>query len=117
MNILYIEDEPMEARLVSLYMQTTPHRLTVVESVEAARDAILVGPDLIMMDVLIDNTRAGFDLARELRAGGFTQPMMAVTGLSTPQDLEECRDAGFDHVLSKPFTIDELAEAITRFSR
>jgi CheY-like chemotaxis protein len=38
-----------------------------------------------------------------------------VTGLSTPEDVQNCLTAGFDNVLTKPFSILQLAEIIKTY--
>src|SRR5437870_2861320 len=118
MNILYIEDEPSEAGLVKMYFNTTSHHLTVANSIQEARSAFSSDNqlDLILVDVLLGQERAGFGLVREFREQGYTKPVVAVTGLSTSTDMEECRKAGFDYVLNKPFAIDQLAEVINRYA-
>jgi len=117
MHILYVEDEPQERTLVTRFIQTIKHDLTAAASAYEAREALQrQQPDMILMDVMLGHTRDGFNLAREFRDMGFQGPMIAVTGLTTAHDFEECRKAGFTDVLHKPFTIDQLAEKIDQHS-
>lgn len=114
MNILYIEDDPNDAKLVELYVRSVQHEYQRVATLEAARAALGDQPDfdVIMVDVMLGNTRDGFLLVEELRANGYSKPIIAVTGLATAQDREACNRVGFDFVLTKPFRINELAQAI-----
>lgn len=116
MNILYLEDEPQDAALIALYTQSARHRLTVASSLQEAQAALAEEPDLILVDVMLGNTRDGYKFTRDMRQGGFTRPMVAVTALATARDLEDCRQAGFDHVLTKPYTINQLAEVIEHYA-
>lgn len=116
MNILYIEDEPTDAELVALYINVTPHHLEVASTIEEAWAILPYEPDLILVDVLIGHSRAGYSFARELRMRGYTKPMVAVTALALPQDLEDCRQAGFDDILNKPFTMTQLANIINHYA-
>src|SRR5258708_2870664 len=116
MNILYVEDEPNDAQLVAMYVRSTPHDLVLANDTGEAEVALLEEPGLIMLDLMLHHVRAGFGFARELREQGFTQPIVAVTALSTPDDIEECRKSGFDDVLVKPFTISQLADVIQRYT-
>jgi len=116
-RILYIEDEPTDAQLVDRYVQSTAHDLVIVNNTQAARAALELDenkPDLLMVDVLIGHSREGFTFVRELRAQGYEQPIVAVTGLTTPYDLEQCKQSGFNEVLGKPYTIQQLAAMIER---
>jgi CheY-like chemotaxis protein len=115
MNILYLEDEPQDAALVSLYTRSASHHLTVASNVEEAQAALADTPDLILVDVMLGSTRDGFTFTRDIRQQGFEQPVVAITALATARDLEECRRAGFDQVLTKPYTINQLADIITRY--
>jgi CheY-like chemotaxis protein len=116
MNILYLEDAPQDAELVALYTRSMTHNLTVVDNLEAAEAALADNPDLILVDVMLGRSRDGFKFARAIRNYGIEQPVVAVTALATARDMEECRQAGFDRVLNKPFTINQLADVITSYT-
>jgi CheY-like chemotaxis protein len=97
MRILYIEDNPNDAKLVQRYVETTPHELVVVPTLEETYEA-LSGPsafDLILVDILLNNRRVGYELPRQLREQGYQQQMIAVTALNAPQDRAACAQAGF----------------------
>jgi CheY-like chemotaxis protein len=115
-NILYIEDDANDAALVALYAQAKQHHLVIAAH---SRDVPkLLGPDLdlILIDLILDHARVGYDIGRSLRSQGYTQPMIAVTALATAADEAECRSAGFNDVLTKPYTINQLAEVIAQYS-
>lgn len=117
MRILYVEDEPTDAQLVDRYIRSTAHDLVIVKNTQDARVALQAEediPDLLMVDVLIGHSREGFTFVRELRDQGYVQPIVAVTGLTTAYDLEQCQQSGFSEVLGKPYTIQQLAEMIER---
>ena len=116
MEILYIEDEPNDANLVALYVKSTQHNLHLAANTREAKAALQQSPDLILVDVVLGQAREGYQFARELREQGYNRPMVAVTGLSTPKDQEDCRDSGFDEVLTKPFTISQLANVINKYA-
>jgi CheY-like chemotaxis protein len=115
MHILYIEDDPNDAQLVALYVQSTQHQIVTVTNTDDARAELEKRPQMIMVDVLLNNSREGYQFARELRSQGYSQPLIAVTALSTAHDREECQRAGFTTVLTKPFTINQLADMISQF--
>jgi CheY-like chemotaxis protein len=116
MLILYLEDHQPDAALVSRYVQTTPHEIIVATSMDEARQAMAQQPDLVLVDVVLKQTREGFTFIRELRESGYAQPIIAVTGLSTPKDLDECEDTGVDYILNKPFSINQLADVIRHYA-
>lgn len=117
MRILYIEDDPNDANLITRYMQATQHELVLVSDANEARSLDAQQFDLIMVDVVLNHTRDGYKLAQELREHGYQQPVIAVTGLSLPKEIEACYDAGFSFVLTKPFEIPQLVNVIETYGK
>jgi CheY-like chemotaxis protein len=115
-NILYLEDEPQDAALVALYTRSAKHHLTIANNVQEAQAALTETPDLVLVDVMLGSTRGGYQFTRDMRQQGFTQPVVAITALATQRDLEECHRVGFDHVLTKPYTINQLAQIIAQYA-
>ena len=58
--------------------------------------------------------QTGRRFARQLRAQGFTAPLLAVTARSDAQAETQALAAGFDGFLRKPVSGESLAEAIAR---
>ncbi|MEZ4672113.1 MAG: response regulator [Anaerolineae bacterium] len=117
MKILHIEDDMNSARLVEMYVTSTHHEIVTVYNVHEAISVMESDrPDLILLDLVLNGQRDGFSLVRDLRQQGFDLPIIAVTALSTRQDLRECNDVGIDHVLVKPFTIKQLAQVIQTYN-
>jgi two-component system, sensor histidine kinase len=113
MKILYLEDNHQDAALVKRYVQTTEHELAIVSTVDDAEAQCDESVDLFLLDILIDNERAGLEFVKKLRRAGFMKPLVAVTALSSDADIENCRNAGVNAVLVKPYNIMHLAEIIS----
>jgi CheY-like chemotaxis protein len=116
MRILYIEDEPLDSQLVERYVAITPHELVVVRTAEEARAALDVSPDLFLVDILLNKTRQGYDFISELRDAGYDQPIIAITGLALPPDIERCYEVGVTDILTKPYTVTQLADLLNRYA-
>ena len=56
----------------------------------------------------------GYEAVRQLRAGGFTGPILAVTAHAMSKDREECLRLGCDDFISKPIEFDRLLARLTR---
>jgi len=117
MNIVYVEDNLDDARLVKLYVDSTEHNIVVATQKQEAEAALLQNPDLILLDIVLWHSREGHAFARDLRERGYSRPIVAITGLATRRDQDECHRAGFTEVLTKPYTINQLAEVIDRYSK
>lgn len=115
MRILYIEDNAADANLVSRYVRTTPHQLIIVRALDEVYSALEEPVDLVLVDLLLNQQRSGFDVARMLRDNDYECPIIAVTALTTPADISAAKRAGFNEVLPKPFQITELASVIERY--
>jgi two-component system, HptB-dependent secretion and biofilm response regulator len=117
MNILYIEDNADDAKLVARFINTTGHHLVTVENLEEAY-AVLSNEEvgMVMLDIVLNRKQSGYQFASDLRANDFKHPIVAVTALNTPASLEACEQAGIDYVLSKPYSIMQLADMINLFT-
>jgi CheY-like chemotaxis protein len=115
-KILYVEDMPLDAELVQRYIDVTPHELVIATTLDAARQALQNNPDLILLDVVLNDTKSGYGFVRELRTQHFTHPIIAVTALALPKDIEQCYEAGFTAVLVKPFELKHLAALLAQYA-
>jgi CheY-like chemotaxis protein len=114
MNILYIEDNARDAMLVERYVQTTGHHLVVTRKLDDV-DLNEYPADLILMDMYLDGKMLGLDYVRQIRAMGVNSPIVALTGLTLPQDLARYQAIGVNGVVAKPFEITELAQTIAQY--
>jgi DNA-binding response OmpR family regulator len=82
---------------------------------EALRHAQTEKPDLVMLDMFLRGRVDGFQVTQKLKAiVGITIPVIAVTGLSSADDLERASNAGCDVVLVKPCPPQTLLSEIRR---
>ncbi|HEV2664124.1 MAG TPA: response regulator transcription factor, partial [Blastocatellia bacterium] len=63
--------------------------------------------DLVILDVMLP-LKDGFEVCRELRAGGLTVPILMLTARDAPPDRVAGLDSGADDYLIKPFDFHEL---------
>jgi signal transduction histidine kinase/CheY-like chemotaxis protein len=73
-------------------------------------------PDLVLLDCQMPEMD-GFEAARRIReherAHGLPRlPLIALTANVFPEDREQCRAAGMDDFLAKPFSADQLREML-----
>jgi CheY-like chemotaxis protein len=67
--------------------------------------------DLVMLDYTMRSMH-GPETAAAIRSLGFTGKIIGVTGNTLPDDIEEFKRKGADHVLIKPLKADELAKVL-----
>lgn len=115
-HLLIVDDYPDALEIWAFYLRSMGYRVsTASDGAEALRQAELLLPDLIVLDLELPEI-SGFDVARRLRANPDTQdiPLIAATGYSHPRQLERAREAGFDQIVVKPCDPDFLLLQIER---
>ena len=116
MNILYVEDEPMDAELVQNYLKITKHRLIVTASLDEASQALDDNIDLVLIDIMLQDAKSGYGFVEGLRGQGFDKPVIAITGLAMARDIERCYQVGITDVLTKPYAIKELVAMFSKYA-
>jgi two-component system sensor histidine kinase/response regulator len=114
-TILYIEDklpnvELMRAIIEDLNNTRFIDAQTVKEGLRIARS---VKPDLVITDIHLPDGK-GFDVLRGLRHDSRTEqiPVIALTADAMSTNLHNMALAGFNHILTKPFQIQDLLNIV-----
>lgn len=115
MRFLYIEDEQSDIELMSRYFQSLEHDLVIATTVDELWLKLDDSIEIIMIDIFLHGKKSGYTLADQLRAKGHEQPLIAITALATPVDAKDIEAAGFDVVIHKPFTFNELESVLDQF--
>src|SRR5215510_2985588 len=115
MRILYLEDDPADAHMVERYVRLGTHTVQIVQTLDEANTALENPPDLILVDMLLNHVRLGYEFVHEVRTQGYTHPIIAITGLALPREIDQCYEAGATDVLTKPYTIQQLAEMLDKY--
>lgn len=117
MNVLFIEDDPMNRRVVKDMLDVAGARLTEADSAE--RGLALIdsnGFDIVLVDLRMPGMD-GFEAIRRIRAREDAKaklPIIVVTADTAVDLRERCLEAGADEVLFKPVAMDSLFDAIGR---
>jgi two-component system, OmpR family, response regulator QseB len=117
MNILFIEDDPMNRRVVKDMLDVAGATMAEASLAEEGLARIDAEDfDAVLVDLRMPGTD-GFETIRRIRARGDAKgelPIIVVTA-DTAIDLHErCRELGADDVLFKPVAMDALFESIGR---
>jgi DNA-binding response OmpR family regulator len=72
--------------------------------------------DLVVLDLMLPG-RDGLRVLRDLRATGFTKPILVLTARDTIEDRVQGLDAGADDYLIKPFAFVELVARLRALLR
>jgi len=117
MQVLFVEDDPMNRRVVRDMLTVAGAEMAEAENAELGLEMIDANPyNIILMDLRMPGMD-GLTAIRHLRArtdGKAALPVIVVTA-DTAVDLREtCLASGADEVLLKPVAMNALFDAIGR---
>ncbi len=108
--ILLAEDNEINLTTISDYLEVFGYQiLRARDGREAVEIAMANSPDLILMDIQMP-VMNGFEAMRRLRQDArFKEtPILALTALAMPGDLERCLEAGANDYVTKPVRMKDL---------
>jgi len=122
MDVLVVEDHPINQQLLRMSLERQGHRVTVASNGAEALQALghcKEAPrfDVILMDIMMP-VMDGLETTRRIRrleaGSGRHIPIVAVTALTMDSDRQDCLEAGMDEYLAKPIKLQELFEILAR---
>lgn len=118
-NILYIEDNPDNMRLVKRALEAKGYVIHgAVNGLSGIQLAESLEPHLILLDINLPDID-GYEVARRLRKHRSNSlrycPIIAITANTLKGDAAKALDAGCDVYMSKPINIRELWARVEAF--
>ena len=113
-KILHIEDEVDQVTLVRALLERRGYEvLSAKNAQEGLEKATKEKPSLILLDVFLPKS-SGFELCKQLRESFETKniPIIMVTGSGDKHIEEQCKNAGANGCLVKPFVPEDLISKI-----
>ena len=117
-RILLVEDGVDNQELLSLHLRRAGAQVVIAGNGRLAIEAVTATTaadafDLILMDMQMPEMD-GYEATRELRASGFTRPIVALTAHASAEERPRCLAAGCTDFLGKPITREQLLELAGR---
>ncbi len=116
LRVLVVDDDPDSANSLAALMRISGHDAKAAYSGgDALRMAREFSPDVILCDLELPDLN-GCEVASQLRASPESSGILliAATGRGLEKDRARCRNAGFDHHLTKPIEHAALLELLGR---
>lgn len=109
-RVLIVDDEPDNLKLASDLLAFSGAAVTTAETGEQLLVLVdQVQPNVIVLDLSMP-VLDGWEVQRRLRAREDMAhvPIIALTALAMPEDMDRARAAGFDGYITKPFRVGSL---------
>lgn len=117
MRILLAEDERSLSRAIVALLEKNSYSVDAVYDGEEVLSHIAVGNyDAVILDIMMPK-RDGLSALREMRARGYTVPVLILSARSEVDDKVRGLDLGANDYLTKPFSIKELMARIRAMTR
>jgi len=119
-RVLVVEDGLDNQRLIRHFLTKAGAQAELAENGEAGRDMTLAAEragepyDVVLMDMQMP-VLDGYNATRELRAAGYTRPIIALTAHSSSADRQACLDAGCTDYLPKPIDRETLVKTVSAY--
>lgn len=116
-TVLYIEDNPVNATLMSAMLESLPgvHTLVADDPAQGLTLAQQQRPHLVLVDIQMPGMN-GYEVLQHLRAEPSTRhiPVFAVSANAMADDVARGQAAGFDAYLTKPLDLALLLRTVCR---
>jgi two-component system sensor histidine kinase/response regulator len=116
LSAMVVEDNEIHQKVIGGYLRLDGHSVTLVDNAEDALEQFEKRNfDMILMDVNLPGMD-GNEATRRIRAHAdrvkATVPIIAITGNTSPVDIDGCRAAGMDDFVGKPVDPDALRTTV-----
>jgi DNA-binding response OmpR family regulator len=107
MRVLLVEDHEESREVLARLMRHWGFEVITAETLEAAVNVLGVQYDAIISDIALPDG-SGYALISEAKRRQNNVLAIALSGYSSPMDVQIGKMAGFDHHLTKPFDCEQI---------
>jgi len=113
-QILVVDDEDYICRLIRFVLEDAGYEVLLAGSTEEGLKLLREAhPDIVTIDLMMPG-RSGLDMLAEMQADPMIRdvPSLVVTAVGIQADLEQANKLGATATLNKPFSHQQLIDAI-----
>jgi CheY-like chemotaxis protein len=113
MRILLVDDDQLIRFVHQMFIERAGHEVVGVaeEEAQAVELALALNPDLIVMDIRLENGSNGISAMKTIQQS-LAIPAVYISGNSDNKTIEEAEQTLMKAFLVKPVTQDEIAKAL-----
>ena len=115
-HVLVVDDEQIIAELMESQLKRHGYKVTTATEPHRALRLLTEDPDkfsVVITDLMMPQM-SGMELAEEIRLNWPDKPVILCTGWNQQVTYEQMKEAGIRAIVSKPTTMDGLAQEIRR---
>jgi CheY-like chemotaxis protein len=115
---LIVEDEPQANKLLAMLLQLRGYKtISAFRGDEALEKIREHAPDVVFLDLMLPDMN-GYDVCRSLKSSvtDYLIPVVIVTARLTAENRIESFEVGADDYIPKPYTPDQVFEALEQSS-
>lgn len=118
-KVMVVDDAYSELKLMESILKSAGHEVVSLMDGDALEDKLSTErPDVLLLDIVMPK-RNGYEILRSIKRDGRTKdtPVVVVSSKNQESDRVWGKRQGADEYLGKPFTAEQLLEAVRRFAR
>ena len=109
-KILYVEDDHHLAAPVLHFLEQLSFETKYAGNVDDAFEACTdFQPDLILLDILLNDRISGIELARQFRTNNYNAPIIFISSLDDATTYEHAAQIAATDYIRKPISLNEIA--------
>jgi twitching motility two-component system response regulator PilH len=116
-KVMVVDDAYSELTMMEGILRTAGHKVVSLIDGERLEDKVAEEqPDVLLLDIVLPK-RNGYEILRSIKRDGRTKdtPVVVVSSKNQESDRVWGKRQGADEYLGKPFTAEQLLEAVRRF--
>ncbi|HXK56583.1 MAG TPA: response regulator [Gammaproteobacteria bacterium] len=115
-KVLIVDDDPDVVEACRLFLEKEGHEIgCAYNRTEGMEQVAAFGPDLLVLDVMMEQPDDGIAMAQELRRTGFAKPILMLTSVSKATGIEIGKDDAVvpvDAFHEKPISPQDLVASV-----
>lgn len=117
-KVLVIDDDPLISEPFAFVLREAGFNVRTVEDCITAEEKLRESvPHLIILDLVMATGESGFEFLKVLkRTKHFNKiPVIVISSLGRPEDIEKCRDLGATaYLIKSKFSAEELTRTVEK---
>ncbi len=110
-KIMVVDDDVMNREVMEAFLTFEHFQVILANNGQRALECLqLESPNLVIVDLRMPDMN-GADVCRRIKAL-VPIPVFILTGMDSPKERAECKAAGADEFISRPFEVDMLMNQI-----